>query len=99
MSGYSEKSNIEEAYLPKTNISGQIISEILDQLCSDDSIQIQTGISHHGAIVLEENGGYITQTTTVTVLRLSGILLRLFMRHTHFFKMDSSIESHIGSVS
>ena len=60
MSGYSEKSNIEEAYLPKTNISGQIISEILDQLCTDDSIQIQSGISHHGAIVLEEKGGYIT---------------------------------------
>ena len=38
MSGYSEKSNIQEAYLPKTSISGQI--EILTQLCSDDSIQI-----------------------------------------------------------
>ena len=40
MSGYSEKSNIQEAYLPKTSISGQIVSEILTQLCSDDSIQI-----------------------------------------------------------
>ena len=40
MSGYSEKSNIQEAYLPKTSISGQIVSEILAQLCSDDSIQI-----------------------------------------------------------
>ena len=40
MSGYSEKSNIQEAYLPKTNISGQIVSDILAQLCSDDSIQI-----------------------------------------------------------
>ena len=29
LSGYSEKSNIQEAYLPKTSISGQIISEIL----------------------------------------------------------------------
>ena len=37
---YSEKSNIQEAYLPKTSISGQIVSEILAQLCSDDSIQI-----------------------------------------------------------
>ena len=36
----SEKSNIQEAYLPKTSISGQIVSEILAQLCSDDSIQI-----------------------------------------------------------
>ena len=40
LSGYSEKSNIQEAYLPKTRISGQIVSEILAQLCSDDSIQI-----------------------------------------------------------
>ena len=38
--GYSQKSNIQEAYLPKTSISGQIVSEILAQLCSDDSIQI-----------------------------------------------------------
>ena len=34
--GYSEKSNIQEAYLPKTCISGQIASKILAQLCSDD---------------------------------------------------------------
>ena len=34
------KSNIQEAYLPKTSIVGQIASEILPQLCSDDSIQI-----------------------------------------------------------
>ena len=40
LSGYSEKSNIQEAYFPKTSISGQIVSEILAQLCSDDSIQI-----------------------------------------------------------
>ena len=40
MSGYSEKSNIQEAYLPKASISGQIISEILARLCSGDSIQI-----------------------------------------------------------
>ena len=40
LSGYSEKRNIQEAYLPKTSISGKIASEILAQLCSDDSIQI-----------------------------------------------------------
>ena len=34
------KSNIQEAYLPKTSIVGQIASEILAQLCSDDSIEI-----------------------------------------------------------
>ena len=32
--------NIQEAYLPKTSISGQIVSEILAQLYSDDSMQI-----------------------------------------------------------
>ena len=40
LSGYSEKSNIQEAYLPNTSISEQIVPEILAQLCSDDSIQI-----------------------------------------------------------
>ena len=34
------KSSIQEAYLPKTSISEQIASEILAQLCCDDSIQI-----------------------------------------------------------
>ena len=32
--------NIQEALLPKTSIVGQIVSEILAQLYSDDSIQI-----------------------------------------------------------
>ena len=40
LSGYSETSNIQEAYLPKTSILGQIVAEILAQLCSDDSIQL-----------------------------------------------------------
>ena len=39
------KNNIEEAYLPKTSISGQIVSEILAQLCSDDSIQIPLNLT------------------------------------------------------
>ena len=34
------KNNIQEAYLPKTGIGGQIVSEILAQLCSDDYMQI-----------------------------------------------------------
>ena len=34
------KYNIQEAYLPKTGIVGQIVSEILAELCSDDSMQI-----------------------------------------------------------
>ena len=40
LSRYSEKSNIQEAYLRKTNISGRNVSEILAQLLSDHSIQI-----------------------------------------------------------
>ena len=32
------KNNIQEAYLPINSISGQIVSEILAQLCSNDSI-------------------------------------------------------------
>ena len=40
LSGYSAKSNIQKAYLPKTSVLGQIVSEILAQLCSGDSIQI-----------------------------------------------------------
>ena len=34
------KNNMQEAYLPKTGIVGQIVSEVLAQLCSDDSMQI-----------------------------------------------------------
>ena len=31
------KNNIQQAYLSKLSISGQIVSEILAQLCSEDS--------------------------------------------------------------
>ena len=34
------KNSFQEAFLPKTSIVGQIVSEILPQLCFDDSIQI-----------------------------------------------------------
>ena len=30
------KNNVQDAYLPKISILGQIVSEILAQLCSDD---------------------------------------------------------------
>ena len=33
------KTNIQEAYLPKTSIVRQVVGEILASLCSDDSIQ------------------------------------------------------------
>ena len=31
--------NVQEAYLPKMSISGQIVSEIVAQLCLENSIQ------------------------------------------------------------
>ena len=34
------KNNVQVAYLPKISVVGQIVSEILAQLCYDDSIQI-----------------------------------------------------------
>ena len=34
------KNNVQDAYSPKISNLGQIVSEILTQLCSDDSIQI-----------------------------------------------------------
>ena len=40
LSGDPENSNIQEAYWPKTSISGQVVSEILAHLCSDDFMQI-----------------------------------------------------------
>ena len=33
------KNNFQEAYLPKMSISGQIVSEIVAQLCLENSIQ------------------------------------------------------------
>ena len=38
--------NFQKAYLPKISIPGQIVSEILAQLSSDDSIQIPHNISN-----------------------------------------------------
>ena len=34
------KNNVQDSYSPKISNLGQIVSEILTQLCSDDSIQI-----------------------------------------------------------
>ena len=33
------KNNVQEAYLPKISISGQIVSEIVAQSCLENSIQ------------------------------------------------------------
>ena len=37
LSGYSEKSCVQEVYLPKTSISGHIVSETLAQLHTNPS--------------------------------------------------------------
>jgi len=34
------KNNVQDAYLPKTSSVGQIVCQILAQLCSDDPTQI-----------------------------------------------------------
>ena len=39
------KNNVQEAYMPKMSISGQIVSEILAQLCSDKPIQTVLNVS------------------------------------------------------
>ena len=49
------KNNIQEVYLPKTSISGQIVSEILAQLCSNDSIQIFLNLTQFIALGSESN--------------------------------------------
>ena len=49
------KNNIQEVYLPKTSISGQIVSEILAQLCSNDSIQILLNLTQFIALGTESN--------------------------------------------
>ena len=37
--------NIQKAYLPKTSITGQIVSEISAKLCSNDSKQIPLNLT------------------------------------------------------
>ena len=39
------KNNIQEAYLPKMSISGQIFSEIIAQLCLKNSVQTLVNFS------------------------------------------------------
>ena len=41
--------------MPKTSISGQIVSEILAQLCSDDSIQILPNVTQFITLGTESN--------------------------------------------
>ena len=39
------KNNVQEAYLSKMSISGQIVSEIVAQLCLETSIQTLTAVA------------------------------------------------------
>ena len=39
------KNKVKDADIPKISISGQIVSEILAQLCSDDSLKIRLNLS------------------------------------------------------
>ena len=41
--------------MPKTSISGQIVSEILAQLCSNDSIQIRLNLTQFITLGIESN--------------------------------------------
>ena len=45
----------EQAYLPKISIWGQIVFEILAQLCPDDSIQILLNLTQFTACGTESN--------------------------------------------
>ena len=72
------KKNIQEAYLPKTNILGQIVSEILAQLCSDDSR------SHHfcDVITLELYWPLFLTCLAKIKQQMSGKCMKNQWRHT-----------------
>ena len=79
-SGYSEKSNIQEAYLPKTSISGQIVSEILAQLWSDGSKRLD----------LSKIWGYWRWITSVTKQTVKKEFY-IFLSHIRLQKQHSSL--------
>ena len=49
------KSIIQKAFFPKISIPGQIVLEILAQLCSDDSIQILLHLSQFITLGMKSN--------------------------------------------
>ena len=54
------KNNIQKAHLLKISIPGQVVFEILAQLCSDDSIQILLNLTQFIALGTESNlGGFV----------------------------------------
>ena len=62
LSGYSEKGNVQEAFLLKTSISGQIVSEKLAEICSDDFYhknpsKFDLGLNVYNKVQYEVTGG------------------------------------------
>ena len=54
------KNNIQKAHLLKINIPGQVVFEILAQLCSDDSIQILLNLTQFITLGTKSNlGGFV----------------------------------------
>ena len=51
------KNNIQKAHLVKISIPGQVVFEILAQLCSDDSIQILLNLTQFITLGTESNLG------------------------------------------
>ena len=54
------KNSIQKAHLLKISIPGQVVFEILAQLCSDDSIQVLLNLTQFIALGTESNlGGFV----------------------------------------
>ena len=49
------KNNIQKAHLSRISIPGQIVLEILAQICSDDSIQILLNLTQFITLGTESN--------------------------------------------
>ena len=59
------KNNVQEAYLPKMSISGQIVSEIVAQLCLENSIQ--TLLNSFESTQMNENSFCKTEKETFLI--------------------------------
>ena len=63
------KNNVQEAYLPKMSISGQIVSEIVVQLCLENSIQ--TLLNFFGS-TQKRLEGFVWSFLSITGSRFAG---------------------------
>ena len=67
------KNNIQEGYLPKTSIPGQIVCKILAQLCFDDSIQILLNLTRFLMLWTESNlEGFVMESLEHIWANISG---------------------------